>query len=152
MSVLSAGNGVWRLWSGCGIAITALCLSGCGETKAPAGIVKGKVTFGEKPVSTGTIRFQNAEISLGADLEADGSYEVKTHQRVGLPPGSYQVAVVPRNPLASGEVRLVQGPPSETPSPEFPDIPPKFRDVATSNLSVTVVEGKNPEFNFDLSK
>lgn len=139
-----------RLWSV--IAVMALCLSGCGEAPVPYGVVKGKVTIGDKPVGSGTIRFQNATLSLGADLEADGSYEVKTHERVGLPPGTYQVSVVPRHPLASGEVQLVQAPPSATPTPESTEIPSKFRDVATSQLSISVVEGQNPDFNFDLSK
>lgn len=129
--------------------------SGCGDgrPKVERGMVRGKVTFAGKPVTDGIVRFENATgISQGAELDGEGRYEVKTHESVGLPPGNYQVAVVPRIGPAPGEVLLVNGPPKENDSKVFPDIPEKVRDMATSGLSITVSVGENPAFDFDLSK
>ena len=141
------------------LALAVLCLSiavGCNRpVVVERGMVQGQVTFAGKPVTNATIRFENANggVSLNADLGPDARYQVKTHQGAGLPPGTYQVAVVPRVEPVSGEVPFVGvAPPDSTPPQEFPDIPPKYRDVKTSGLTVTVSNGENPPFDFDLSK
>ena len=130
--------------------------SGCNRpVVVERGAVQGQVIFAGKPVTDGTIRFENATggVSLNADLGPDGSYQVKTHQGVGLPPGTYQVAVVPRVATAPETGQFVGvAPPGSTPPQEFLDIPPKYRDAASSGLTVSVTVGENPPFNFDLSK
>lgn len=130
-------------------------LCGCGESKPKVerGMVRGTVTFGDKPVTDGIVRFESAKgVSQGAELDSSGKYEVKTHESVGLPPDTYQVSVVPRIGPAPGEVMLVQGPPKASDAKEFPHIPPKVRNFTTSELTITVSVGENPAFDFDLSK
>ncbi len=140
-----------------GVLGLLLCgvLSGCGDSrpKVERGIVRGTVKFGDKPVTDGIVRFESAKgVSQGAELGPDGKYEVKTHESVGLPPDTYQVSIVPRIGPAPGEVLLVQEPPQASDEKEFPHIPPKVRDFATSGLSITVSVGENPAFDFDLSQ
>ena len=126
-------------------------LPGCGHTEANTGIVRGRITFAGKPVSDGSIRFESKErVSQNADLDAEGNYHVQTYESLGLPPGVYRVAVMPR--VVTSNQPLLAAPPEDTKLPDFPHIPPKFRDVATSQLSIKVERGANPPFDFDLSK
>ncbi len=141
------------------LVVGLLCISVASGCNRPAvverGAVQGQVTFAGKPVTDGTIRFENVTggISLNADLGPDGSYQLRSHEGVGLPPGTYQVAVVPRVAPAPEAGQFVGvAPPGSTPPPEFLDIPPKFRDVTTSGLTAKIAVGENPPFNFDLSK
>lgn len=126
-------------------------LPGCGQTTANTGIVRGRITFAGKPVSDGSIRFESKEgVSQNVDLDAEGNYQVQTYDSTGLPPGTYQVAVLPR--VVTSNQPLLAAPPEATKPPEFPHIPKKFRNVATSPLSIKVSHGTNPPFDFDLSK
>ena len=133
------------------LATTALC--GCGGADANKGVVRGQVTFAGKPVSDGLIRFQNqAGVSENIDLDADGKYQVRSYEGIGLPPGEYQVAVLPRFAAASDTPPLAGAAPLPDSTKEFPHIPAKFRDVSTSKLTIKVERGNNPPFDFDLSK
>ena len=141
------------------LVLALACLGVAAGCNRPAvverGTVQGQVTFAGRPVINGTIRFENAKsgVSLNADLGPDARYQVKTHEGAGLPPGTYQVAVVPRVAPAADPGQFVGvAPPDSTPSQEFPDIPLKYRDATSSGLTVTVATGENPPFDFDLSK
>jgi hypothetical protein len=125
-------------------ALLVLPTAGCG----PAGVgqVSGKVTFRGDPVTEGTIEFASSDYAADVPLESDGSYEFETPDG-GLPPGEYAVAIHPV---------MVPDPrdnPERTPpaliEKDDPKIPKKYRSLQTSNLTRTVVEGKN-SFNFDL--
>src|SRR5437660_123068 len=78
------------------LAGVALCGCSTGDG-VRRGAVAGKVTLAGVPVSPATIRFEDAAagIALAADIEPDGSYQVRTYKDVGLPAGTYQVAVTP---------------------------------------------------------
>ncbi|MFM9965845.1 MAG: hypothetical protein ACKV2Q_32085 [Planctomycetaceae bacterium] len=132
------------------LSLPAMC--GCGAD-ANKGVVSGQVTFAGKPVSDGLIRFQSqAGVSENIDLDAEGKYQVKNYEGVGLPPGEYQVAVLPRIVAATNSPPLAGATPPEDSTKEFPHIPPKFRDISTSKLTIKVERGTNPPFDFDLSK
>ena len=128
-------------------ALTAL-VCGCGG--GDVGQVSGTVTLSGQPLAEGTVVFENtpAGISVNAEIGPDGSYTVKTYELSGLPPGTYQVAIKPAS-IGDGETPLVSDPSEEIATPASV-IPEKYRSVETSELTVTVVSGGNPPFDFDL--
>ncbi len=114
--------------------LTAIAMSGCGATQPVPSPVTGRVTFEGKPVSDASIRFSDpqAGVDVLADIAADGRYTIITDRGDGLPEGSYRVAVIPRDknaPLGS----FTAGPETIR-----RDIPLKYRQPATSGLTVTV--------------
>lgn len=122
-------------------AATALFLSmvvaaGCGHRKT-LGKVSGNVAADGKPVARAVLGFHNQEagIHILANV-ADGRYEVKTADGLGLPPGDYAVSVSP--PRVENPV----GPmlPLER---DFPSVPPRYWSEKTSELRLTVSEGEN---------
>ena len=97
--------------------------------------VHGQVTFKGEPVTEGTIQFNDDKTGNGAEVElrSDGSYQAI------LPPGRYTVVILP--PL----VNDVRKNPSSPPGQEYkkaPNIPPKYRSTATSNLGAMVSADK----------
>jgi hypothetical protein len=130
-------------------ALTAL-VCGCGSSDV--GTVSGTVTIGGQPLGEGTVVFENAPagISVNTEIGPDGGYTVKTYEFDGLPPGTYQVAIRPAS-IGTGEAPLVSDP-SQGGDVTESVIPEKYQSIKTSELSVTVVGGKNPSFDFDLSQ
>jgi hypothetical protein len=121
-------------------ALLGSVLLGCGGSGETLHSVSGKVTFQGTPVVAGAIRFSNPQtgIDMTADLHPDGTYQVVMARGAGLPEGLYQVAVLP------SYVDLPIGPVLQPgKAPEHPDIPPKYRQPATSNLTLTVKPGGN---------
>ena len=119
---------------------------GCGSTKDKPQPVSGKVTSQGKPVGAGMIRLSNpaAGVDIMAPLQQDGTYEVIMAKGTGLPVGVYQVAVMPPR------VDSPLGPMKERPKPQNPpDIPPKYRDPATSGVMLKVQAGDN-HFDVDM--
>jgi hypothetical protein len=135
-----------RRWFRSWLVVLAVA-SGCAP--ANVGRVAGKVTLDGQPVQEGTVVFQDLArgLSVNADLQADGTYVVRTYNLAGLPPGSYHVAVTPRK-FGSGEVPLVQAPGAPPPTV----IPPKYQDAATSGLTAAIKAGRNPPFDFALQR
>lgn len=128
------------------LAVLAMVAPGCQEQEQ-LGRVYGRVTFQGEPITEGILVFSNAQqgIHMTADLAPDGTYELQNAGGFGLPLGTYQVAVNPPIPEPP-----VMGAPSPPPKPKsFTDIPPKFRELDTSGLSITVVEGEN-RFDIDM--
>ena len=121
---------------------------GCGGE--PVGTVQGKVTYRQAPVATGSVIFQNADgtVAMSANLNADGTYQVKSADRDGLPPGQYKVAISP-GVIGSGEVVLATMPGQAPVGP--PPVPAKYHSPENSGLSATVAAGTNPPFNFELT-
>lgn len=139
-------NGRWLT----GLAASGLILwvIGCGP-KEPVGAVSGKVWYRGLAVTSGSVVFEAAggETVL-APLQADGSFVVKTHDKAGLPPGSYQVAVTPTQ-IGSGEIPLAVNP-GEAASPPPPSVPAKYHTTATSGLTTQVQAGENPPLELKL--
>lgn len=126
-----------------------VALLGCGG--ADVGRVSGKVVFpGGKPLPQGSVVFENKEkgISVGAPIGPDGTYTVKTYDRVGLPPGTYKVAITPTT-FGTDETPFAE-PPSKQSAGTSSEIPRKYRSTATSGLSITVQPGPNPPYDIEL--
>ena len=130
--------------------LAAVLFLSAGCSGPETGRVAGKVTLGGTAVTKGSIAFEDAAagVSVNASLQSDGSYVVRTHDRDGLPPGTYKVAVTPST-FGDGEVPLVTDPSAKAASPQS-EIPQKYRSTATSGLTATVKAGDNEPFNFDL--
>lgn len=128
------------LWSG-----------GCGNDNPETIPVRGRVTWGGKPLSGGTIIFLPAEnvgkptghIATGR-IQSDGSYEMGTFSnRDGVVPGSYQVAIDARDKLSTEDV--------DGAADATTDIPQRFASPATSGLTVDITE-ESSVHDFDLTR
>lgn len=112
----------------------SLGVLGCGQAEVIGG-VSGAVTFNGKPVRKGMIVFSNPQkgITISAPLGEGGLYKVETAKGYGIPVGTYLVTVVPPVP------QVTTAWPAKPPPPAtFPDIPERYRDLKTSDLTVTV--------------
>lgn len=141
---------VWA--AGCALVIGML--AGCGRGER-LGEVGGRVTLDGTPLTEATVMFANDGVGVArmASVDASGSYEMKTHAAVGLPPGRYEVSIVPGivgNPLAGGRAPL-QGRPAEPKGREARRIPTRYQSAKTSGISIEVRAGKNPPADFMLS-
>ena len=113
--------------------------TGCGKSEV-IGKVSGKVTFQGEPVSEGLVLLSNAEkgVHVMAELRGDGTFDVETADGFGLPPGTYQVAITP--PRVEFPIDPTEALPVVR---EYPNIPAKYHDAATSELTIAVEEGQN---------
>jgi hypothetical protein len=108
-------------------------LTGCSGQRPTT--VSGRVTWEDKPVAKGMIRFQPANgPALMGPIE-DGEYEI-----AGVKPGTFRVAIE----------ALVEVPPKNGwPPPQYEQVlPPQFNQKST--LTAEVVAGRPNELNFDL--
>jgi len=127
-----------------------LAAAGC-TAKTPRGTAHGTVKVTGKPVTKGAVVFTSAAagMSVMMNLGDDGSFSMGTYEGDGLPLGEYQVSISPVG-LSNGDVMIVGvSPPRNLPTA---DVPEKYRDPKTSGLAVTVKEGENPAFDFDLAE
>lgn len=127
----------WCWFGHVGIVILAVGLLGCSNEK-PKGSVSGTVTFGGKPVTSGSVLFSDATTGTGAtaSLDTSGKYRIDS-----IPTGSYQVAITP--PPAPAPHERQQQAMQRVP------VPPKYQNSQTSGLTATVGEGTNEaSFNF----
>lgn len=132
------------------VALPLASLFGCADqgVSQSRGNVGGEVKLNGEPVTAGRISF--ASVPPGttgmATLQADGTYQVKMHDGDGLPVGEYQVNFLPPiNDVAFGALED----PAPSASQEF-KIPEKYRTAKSSGLTISVTEGENSPFNFDL--
>ncbi len=133
--------------------LAAGCLSPVGCSRKPAvpwGTAEGKVTIAGQPVSQGTVIFENRELGISrmAELQADGSFVERSIDFLGLPVGTYRVAVTPLGISKGDWAPVAKGKPSSAATA----IPTKYHSVDKSDLSAEVKEGKNAPFVFDLTK
>jgi hypothetical protein len=155
-----------RLWA---VGLLACCVvlfpTGCGPDFKSRGVVKGKVTKGKKPLTTGTVMFYRKDgVTASASIDPDGNYEMKD-----APVGECKVTVVvnalPMDPtvrarLKGGGMKMPEGP--HDPSKAGPDLPsgpkvpkevvpidPKYSNIETSGLSFTVQKGEQT-YDIDL--
>jgi len=115
------------------IVLGAFTLCGCssgndGRTSSLA----GRVTLDSQPLEMGSLLLlAESGDGVGAALSDDGTFSVDCK------PGTYQVAVIPPEPITGPD-----GVPVAT-STDQTEIPRKYTDVATSLLTVDVGEGDN---------
>jgi hypothetical protein len=123
-----------------------LLLAGCGGGNANTSPVKGKVTYNNKPVPSGTITFIPAAgqgPTATGTLQPDGSYVLRTYRDGdGAVRGKHTVIVVAMQDTSSSLPEARSGTPP-------PIVPLKYTSVATTDLTATV-EDKENVFNFDL--
>lgn len=140
-------------------AVLACCAAiGCGKQGPPRGIVKGRVTVGDRPVTDARLMFSNTESgeAIHVPIDGAGGYEAKNYQGPGLLTGTYKVAVLP------GRIRYSEANQPKMDSSQFQtskattaaaatsEIPKRFRSIETSGISIVVKAGDNPPFDFKL--
>lgn len=119
------------------LLLLLVALAGCGQNLGAS--VKGKVTVGGKPLSTGTIVFhpKGGRGSLAsANIGADGSYELLTGKLDSMPAGEYGVTVV----AVEGELF----PTAQNPNPQVTRlVGERYALEETSGLKYTIAPGEN---------
>ncbi len=128
-----------------------LSVTGCGGPEV--GRVEGQVTLDGQPLTGAVIVFEDATrgISVNAELNADGSYNARTFDKPGLPPGSYSVAIRPGS-FASGETPLAgEGATGAGGNANTSPVPGRYHSPKPSGLTATVVVGDNPPIDFALT-
>jgi hypothetical protein len=131
--------------------------AGCGPNYKARATVKGKVTLGDKNLTTGTVMFYGKDNLTGsAAIGTDGTYvmndaplgDVKVTVSVShLPPmGLKHLKDAPKGPVMPGETAPTAG---KMPSHVVP-IPEKYSKVDTSGLTYEVKRGEH-EFNIPLT-
>jgi hypothetical protein len=120
---------------------------GCADPTDPFGVVQGQVTFEGNAVPKAMVVFEakGSPLTITADADASGHYQARrSAEMAGLPPGEYRVSVTP--PLFYPGL----GPAGAKP-PQRDDIPPKYRDAATSGLSLNVSDAQEQVFDIAMS-
>jgi hypothetical protein len=157
-------SAIRRLWTTGLVTCCALLLtagSGCGPDYKSRGVVKGKVTTGNKNLTSGTVMFYGKNgITASAPIGEDGTYLMPD-----APLGECKVTVtvnaLPFDPsvrarMKGGGPKMPQGPkdpnssdgPTELPSgakapSTIVPIDAKYSNPDTSGLSFTVQKGEN---------
>ncbi len=108
--------------------------------------VKGKVTYNDKPVTSGTISFiADDKPAAYGELQPDGTYTLHTDKpNDGATPGKYKVIVVAMQDQAG----LL--PEQRSPLPA-PTVPIKYTSLVTTDLTAEVEKGKDNMFDFKLT-
>jgi hypothetical protein len=97
--------------------------------------VKGRITYKDKPVPTGTVQFMplNAGPVATGEINQDGTYTLTTLKRDGACAGQYKVVILA---FPARE--------NQSPYDAFaPIIPPKYSSLAFTDLKATVEERDN---------
>ena len=115
--------------AGAGLAL-AVGAAGCGSPTG--GPVSGKVTMGEKTVTSGTVTFTGEKGKIAtASIESDGTYKV-----LNPPMGLCKVTVRPAAPILGGQG--AKAPSLEGGAPKAFPIPKQYGSPDTSGLTFTV--------------
>jgi hypothetical protein len=129
---------ILRLYLFGGLLVTV----GCGGSGLVS--VKGKVTYEDKPVTSGTVNFISEDGSAYGELKPDGSYELMTNEPGdGARPGTYKVTVIAMQDQGSAL------PEAKNPLPP-PTVPLKYTSLATTDLTAEV-GNKDNVINFQLT-
>ena len=126
------------------LAFLSLSFAGCSGKID----VRGKVTFPDgEPLTKGAVIFQNEQIMVQGNIQADGTYRLGVlKDGDGVPPGSYQVFI-------SGAVDGVPAPAREKASDPMLDpqitylIDKKLTQPDTSGLTCVVEKGMKLPYN-----
>ena len=130
------------------LAISCALTVGCDRTprgKLPRGDITVTVTYGADPVTEGQVDLNNVQTGEGGGGFLNGQ-GIATLARVVE--GTYVVTVNPPHP----NVVIPGQPAPATKRKESPNIPQKFREVATSPLQADVKQGESGEYRFDLKE
>ncbi len=112
-------------------------LAGCGSDGPKLVPVSGKVTIGDKPLSTGSVLFKpdgakgnTSTRDIFGHIKEDGTYTLVTGKKEGAPLGWYKVAIQASEPVDPNNVRAA---PKSL-------VNKKYTKPETSGLSVEVVD------------
>ncbi|MDB5312456.1 MAG: hypothetical protein JWO38_6658 [Gemmataceae bacterium] len=143
-----------------GMLVVLFCalVGGCGPDYKARAVVKGKVTVGGKPLTSGTVMFygNNNNITSSAVIDTDGSYAMNdaplgpvqvTVTVAGMPPGP-GIKYTPKKGLTDTESKNPSGEGESIPlMSKMPStvvrIPDKFSKPETSGLTYTVEKGEH---------
>ncbi|QDV69573.1 hypothetical protein Poly24_32890 [Rosistilla carotiformis] len=119
---------------GAALPLAILLTLGCGEPNPRTATVSGNVLLDDQPLDSGNLLLlSESGESGGAELNADGTYTLTCI------PGTYHVAVMP--------ISVEVGPDGTPMNPEQAastvEIPQKYHDVGSSELTVEVTDGEN---------
>jgi hypothetical protein len=116
--------------------LLALCGAGCQKSGEKLLPVEGQVLLGSKPLTTGYVILHPDKAKGNSSLheprgeiDKQGHYRIFTNEKVGAPPGWYQIAVTaadqidPKNPYFTNWL-----------------IPEKYIDFRASQLAFEVVQ------------
>jgi hypothetical protein len=147
-----------------GSVVAVLAMVGCfGNSDGPTGTVSGKVSFKHQPVSEGRVAFVSVQ-GKGATgvIGEQGEYSLRTVAGSRIPVGEYQVAIQPppaepRDPSSASAGayqptpgKIMIGAPGDPVVKDYPNIPLRYRNPATSGWKVTIGEGEN-QFDFQMT-
>src|SRR5262249_29647890 len=129
--------------------LLAILPAGCDAAALPRFVVRGKVSYRGIPLTTGMIVFTpdaargNPGPLACAEIQADGSYNLRTENAPGAAAGWYRVTVAAvENP---SQPRW-----GHPPAPPRSLVPDKFRDPELSGLTCEVLPGRENLINFNL--
>ena len=142
----------WRRWVGASLLpVMAVALTSCGSN-APVALpetgatLEGEVSYQGKTLHFGLVHVEGAGGgSAQGNIAMDGTYKVQN-----VPVGPVKIAVV-TNPGMARAAQMAgganQGPDSKGGKlgkvPDYVEVPKKYHDTSTSNLSYTVEKGTN---------
>jgi hypothetical protein len=114
-----------------------LCATGC-SLGPDSAVVRGTVTYKDKPVPRGTVTLTPASgRSVSGELQPDGTFVLRAV------PGRYKVVIVATQDVGS---RL---PEDQVPLPPL-TVPNKYTSIATTDLTANLNAGNNTvKFNLD---
>jgi hypothetical protein len=141
-------------------AAVSLALSGCARKKDP--VVSGKVLYGDKPVTGGTVSFVPTTTNLPKEqagpfpgtISPQGTYTIS-----GVPKGEYVVTVETDSvkaasqgyaPLPAGVKSAIEPPTGNPNGPKYVEIPPRYKDAHQSTLKLTVTGGHQSDADLKL--
>jgi hypothetical protein len=82
------------------LILSPFFLTGCGSSTPPGIPVSGKISLGDKPLTTGTVTFKpdrdqgnKLKAEPHGEIKEDGTYALETDGKPGAPPGAYKVTV-----------------------------------------------------------
>lgn len=130
------------------VLLVCFLLTGCGSDEEKLVPVRGRVTVEKKPWSVGDIGFfpdaakgnHRGRASIGS-LKPDGSFELFTSGKPGVPLGWYKVVVWATNDPAAANPWGSDG----KPRPIKWLIDSRYTSLATTPLAVEVVENPSPD-------
>jgi len=124
-------------------------LAGCtGQASSDLAPVRGKVSYLGKPLPSGTIVFApDAQRGTSgplarAEIQSDGTYQLKCGETAGAVAGWHRVTVV--------AVIDDPSPSLQRPTTPYSLLPARYRDPELSGLTCEVKPGKDNTINFNL--
>ena len=125
------------------------CLCGLGCSTAPIAVVTGRVAYRGEPVKAGAVEISSEAngVTYVTDLTEDGSFVFQFRSGQVPSPGRYRVAV---KPPRGNKPSLEYQPLKEVRPEDYPNIPKRFHDSATSKLNIDIFASKGTHCQFDL--